>query len=312
MRSTIIALAVITMSAMACSSKKTEVEKLETHRFTIEKIANTKGNAFLTDHLDSFLIELRNNLEKVNVENRDYYVIEGDILMDSAELDEYGSERLLSYLYDSTLYPAKSEEQEFTISTIGGIPELWPGGTTLTYAIVRNSFPSKELYDSTVKFMQIAERSWMDASNIHFKHLEKYDTASPSSIPKDPIIFYVQFFDKPATFVAKAFFPNDSAYRRKVLVRPSLFSPNLTVSRPGILRHELGHILGARHEHIWSHVEKCRSESLTIRYRSAQQVTEYDPYSVMHYLCGDLGSRTLELTSFDIAGIQKLYGPKQR
>lgn len=160
--------------------------------------------------------------------------------------------------------------------------------------------------------MQIAERSWMDAANIHFKHLAEHDTVSPSSIPKDPIIFYVQYFDKPATFVAKAFFPKDSAYRRKVLVRPSLFNPYLTVSRPGVLRHELGHILGARHEHIWSHVEKCRSESLTIRYRSAQQVTEYDPYSVMHYLCGDLGSRTLELTSFDIAGIQKLYGPKQR
>jgi len=39
------------------------------------------------------------------------------------------------------------------------------------------------------------------------------------------------------------------------------------------------------------------------------EITEYDPKSVMHYFCGEVGSRQLAITELDRLGAQKVYGP---
>lgn len=38
-------------------------------------------------------------------------------------------------------------------------------------------------------------------------------------------------------------------------------------------------------------------------------LTAYDPKSVMHYFCGDVGSRSLAITDVDRVGSQLVYGP---
>jgi hypothetical protein len=38
-------------------------------------------------------------------------------------------------------------------------------------------------------------------------------------------------------------------------------------------------------------------------------LSDYDPRSVMHYFCGGVGMRTLEITDVDRTAARKLYGP---
>jgi hypothetical protein len=76
----------------------------------------------------------------------------------------------------------------------------------------------------------------------------------------------------------------------------------------GILRHELGHTLGFRHEHIRpesgaSTIEGCVEDS------NWRALTTYDRASVMHYpQCNGIDSWDLLITAKDAAGAESLYG----
>jgi hypothetical protein len=73
-----------------------------------------------------------------------------------------------------------------------------------------------------------------------------------------------------------------------------------------VLRHELGHVLGFRHELIRSGAPAvCPKEPLW----DARPLTDYDPQSVMHYFCGGVGSSSLRITELDRVGAQQVYGP---
>ena len=80
-------------------------------------------------------------------------------------------------------------------------------------------------------------------------------------------------------YIARAFFPNDGRSARNVLITSSAFT---TTSGgrdfEGILRHELGHTLGFRHEHIRL-ANPCTTEANT----NNRALTVYDEQSVMHY-----------------------------
>ena len=102
-----------------------------------------------------------------------------------------------------------------------------------------------------------------------------------------------------------AFFPNDPASRRQVILMPSFF----TITKPdpvGVLRHELGHVLGFRHEHIRAEASAvCPDEDID----NILPLTTYDPTSVMHYFCGGAGSKDLKFTNKDEEGSLAVYGP---
>ena len=73
-----------------------------------------------------------------------------------------------------------------------------------------------------------------------------------------------------------------------------------------MLRHELGHVLGFRHEHIRVEAPAaCPDEDIA----DISILTGYDPKSVMHYFCGSVGNKKLLITDLDVVGSQKLYGP---
>jgi hypothetical protein len=122
-------------------------------------------------------------------------------------------------------------------------------------------------------------------------------------------VFAVREFDASGQFIASAFFPNDPRNRRRVLIDPSFFAANLSFDRIGVLRHELGHVLGFRHEHIRSGAPPaCPDEDVF----GAIDLTRYDPQSVMHYFCGGLGTRELRITAIDRNGSRQVYGPPAR
>ena len=69
-----------------------------------------------------------------------------------------------------------------------------------------------------------------------------------------------------------------------------------------MLRHELGHTLGFRHEHTRPEAGTCFEDT------SWRALTAYDSASVMHYpQCNGTQKGDLVLTSLDNQGASSLY-----
>jgi hypothetical protein len=106
-----------------------------------------------------------------------------------------------------------------------------------------------------------------------------------------------------ASYFAASFFPDDVRADRQLLITSAAFTTTAGGRDfQGILRHETGHILGFRHEHIWI---TCTGEETS----EARQVTSYDVNSVMHYpQCRPSGTGGYRQTSLDYVGATSLYG----
>lgn len=142
----------------------------------------------------------------------------------------------------------------------------------------------------------------MGVCGIRFEYLPTLD-ANPAQ-RAGRALFSVMHFDAQGKFIAAAFFPDDPPARRVVLIDPSFYRAG-GFDNAGVLRHELGHVLGFRHEHIRSGAPPgCPGEPLY----DTIDLTQYDPKSVMHYFCGGGGTRALAITDLDRNGSQRLYG----
>jgi hypothetical protein len=91
-------------------------------------------------------------------------------------------------------------------------------------------------------------------------------------------------------------------------VEPNAFDP------VGVVRHELGHVLGFRHEHIrpeaqegMSWWEKSNMEQWVTGGLGAENLTDYDSQSVMHYPLNGRGTLDFKLSASDKAGFKTLY-----
>lgn len=107
--------------------------------------------------------------------------------------------------------------------------------------------------------------------------------------------------------IAMAFFPSSPPEERIVHIFPGYATA--TDSVVGILRHELGHVLGFRHEHarLGTLLPEKYREDLT----NTVALTKYDPKSVMHYNFTRLGlggTSALEISELDSQGAKFYYG----
>jgi hypothetical protein len=189
----------------------------------------------------------------------------------------------------------------------------WEPGKVLRYAVLRESFLDQDQYELARRSMLEAAQAWESTCGVEFAHEEQHDghptlSAAPDEI-SDDLVFTVRHIDAGGEFIASAFFPTYPPARRQVRIDPSFFAPDLAFDRVGVLRHELGHVLGFRHEHIHSGAPAaCPGEDAY----DAVLLTAYDPQSVMHYFCGGVGNPQLRITELDREGAQKLYGPPLR
>lgn len=296
----------------ACADKVMQYEKQqESHKISTSNklndslpmsIANTKdyyANAYKnpTDNLPI----LFKYLQEVGLQDEDgYYLIEGDILLTEAEVDVWFRSKNIPVIQNTD-----KEESQVTLElllrlTSQGERDYWKTSQErhLTYAIDKNSFTNEE-YLEVISRMNAAGNDWnqlCDDCNIKFEHLVNYDN-SPSH---DNVKFIVKRVSN-VSYIASAFFPEYPQSRRYVNIASSFFSSDLSFDQTGVLRHELGHVLGYRHEHIQG-IRGCGSEG-----GKWVPLTEYDEHSVMHYYCGSGGSLELALTASDKEGHRKVY-----
>lgn len=222
----------------------------------------------------------------------EYFIVEGDIRLTEDELVAYLSAR-------SDAPAPAATTPELSVNVHLGARDYYanPVRRTLNYAIDRRSFSRETDYETVVTSMREATLDWQcSGCRIRFSHHQDLDRAPAI----DRVNFVVRAFDAGGAYIAAAFFPHDAPVRRFLDVDPSFFSTSF--NKVGVLRHELGHVLGYRHEHIRD-VPGCYKER-----GFWQPLTPYGPKSVMHYFCGGAGSLELELTKTDRAGHRALYG----
>jgi matrixin len=277
----------------------------------------TRNNPVIRSALSesAFFQRLKAKPKKVEVDETEYYILEGDTLLTEDQLLFYAQQQEAIAQARAAQRAAEGEGIRLIgtlhspSSELIGIVEQgklvrWRPGLTLTYCVLKRTFSDLANYELICDNMERASASWEKTCGIQFDHNrseDDIDTLQPRSV-----LFTVREFNARGRFIAAAFFPDDPINRRRVLIDPSYYSVELRFDKVGVLRHELGHVLGFRHEHINSLAPPgCPDEDIFGKI----ELTDYDPKSVMHYFCGGVGSEGLEITEVDKRGAQKVYGP---
>ncbi len=197
-------------------------------------------------------------------------------------------------------YELNVREGQLIVNRIGTADDKWSDTQklNLTYC-VSSTFGANKA--AAVQSMADATAAWAATANVKFLYLPAQDASCTASNAN--VLFNVSPVNVNGQYLARAFFPAESRANRNVLIDNSAFG-DPTVSLTGVLRHELGHTLGFRHEHTRPEAGTCFEDN------NWRALTTYDSASVMHYpQCNGTGSFTsLVITALDTQGAQALYG----
>lgn len=200
-----------------------------------------------------------------------------------------------------------SQSEALTQATFNDVDSEWafPTQTNLTYCVRTDGFGDRT--EELLAALDSAAESWSRVVNVRFVRV----AVGTCNRDNDDVIFNVRR-DGSSAFNAAAFFPHEARSDRELLVTDAAFTNTLGGrTLEGILRHELGHVLGFRHEHIWA---SCTPESPSFtddddNEWGATQLTPYDVNSVMHYpSCRPSGTGGYVQTADDYRGAVAVYG----
>jgi hypothetical protein len=194
-----------------------------------------------------------------------------------------------------------SKEQNLIVNRVGSADDKYSTtrAANLNYCISSSSFGTR--YSTVVNAMNSATASWEGTARVNFVHSSTYDSSCSSS--NASVWFNVRQVNSGGQYLARAFFPSNSRSAREVLIDTTAFGSISPYTLAGILRHELGHTLGFRHEHT-----RPEAGGVCFEDNSWRALTSYDAYSVMHYpQCNGRNTGDLNLTTSDRNGARALY-----
>jgi len=225
------------------------------------------------------------------------YIVSGDMAIANREqLREFFESQIKQH-------PAEAGPGALVVHRVEDQDAIWDADEKrqLTYCV---SIRFGERYESVVADMQAATGAWEAAADVDFVHVISEDencTAENSNV-----VFDIRPINVGGQYLARAFFPKDLRPERNILIDESSFEldPDGKLQLVGILRHELGHTLGWRHEHTRPESGACFEDN------NWRPLTDYDDLSVMHYpQCNGGGDWSLTLTNMDKNGAACVYGP---
>ena len=224
------------------------------------------------------------------------YIVNGDtVIPNDKQLLEFYEEKVKAF-------QPPPGTAALIIARDAGLDSTWNQlmKTQLTYC-VSSTFGSR--HGDVVQEMKNAAGAWEQVAAVKYSHVPAQDATCTAS--NQNVVFDVRPVNV-GQYLARAFFPNEPRSARNVLIDESSFEldPNETLKLVGILRHELGHTLGFRHEHTRPEAGTCFEDN------DWRPMTAYDAFSVMHYpQCNGQGDWSLTLTNRDKSGSACLYGP---
>jgi hypothetical protein len=241
-------------------------------------------------------------------DNPERYVFGGDMLA----VGEAGLRREFERYFGAAPATDGVISSPLTVDESGGVDILLEtsyqdsagGRFNLTYCIQRNTFSASQLA-ALQPALDLAEDSWNGLVNVAFRHDESQDASCSAS--NTNVFFNVRNVSA-GDFFANSFFPHTTRAARELLIDDSAFTTTANGrDLQGIMRHEHGHMLGFRHEHIW--IDDCTTEGLADEFGDPRHVTPYDESSIMHYpQCRSSGTGGYRQTKLDYQGSIGLYG----
>ena len=221
------------------------------------------------------------------------FVTNGDELVE----DELGLRQAYSRFVAQSgeLGEARSE---LVVNTVNGRDDRWSASTAanLTYCVSQSSFGSH--YSAVVSAMASASAAWEAVAHVNFVHLPSEDARCSKN---SGVVFNLRQVHG-GSYLARSFFPSSSRSRREVLIDQTSFGSIAPFTLTGVLRHELGHTIGFRHEHTRPEAGTCFEDN------NWRALTSYDSASVMHYpQCNGTNRGDLVLTTRDQTGAASLY-----